>query len=101
MNADIVTAGSPDIEGRIQEIRVEAITDRAPADDQRFADPVAVRQHLDRLEEEEQDQPLTLAEDTRILRDCGIGNAEVFWKELREAVVGGCKTVLAEKDVLP
>ena len=42
------------------------------------------------LEASEGDQPLTLEEDLRILRDCGVA-AEVFWKEYREAVIGGPK----------
>jgi ubiquinone/menaquinone biosynthesis C-methylase UbiE len=91
LNADIVVANYPVVERRIQEIRVEAVSERAPADDERFADPATTRAHLDQLEANEQDQPLTLAEDLRILREAGIENAEVFWKELRETVVGGWK----------
>ncbi len=92
MNADIVVADSPDIEERIQEIRVDAVTRRAPADDKRFISPTATpRRYLDELEKNEQDQPVTLARDIEILRESGINNAEVFWKELREAVTGGCK----------
>ncbi len=91
LNADLVVADAPDIERRIQEIRVEAITGRAPANDSRFCSPEATRQYLDELEEMEQDQPQTLMQDIRILRESGIENAEVFWKELREAVTGGSK----------
>jgi SAM-dependent methyltransferase len=91
LNADIVVAADPGVERRIQDIRVDGVSERAPADDERFSDAAATRAHLDRLEENEQDQPLTLAEDLRILRDAGIANAEVFWKELRESVVGGWK----------
>ena len=43
------------------------------------------------LEEAEQDQPLTLSEDIRVIREAGIRNAEIIWKEYREAVVGGWK----------
>jgi hypothetical protein len=43
------------------------------------------------LEEAEQDQPQTLTDDLRILRESGIENADVFWKEFREAVTGGCR----------
>jgi len=91
LNADLVIADAPDIEQRLQEIRVEAITGRAPANDSRFCSPEATRQYLDELEEMEQDQPQTLKQDIRILRESGIANAEVFWKELREAVTGGSK----------
>ena len=92
LNADLVIADAPDIERRIQEIRVEAITGRAPVNDSRFCSPEATRHYLNELEEMEQDQPLTLKQDIRILRESGITNAEVFWKELREAVTGGSKS---------
>jgi tRNA (cmo5U34)-methyltransferase len=91
LNADIVTAAAPDVEERIQEIRVKAVTDRAPAPDKRFRSTDATRQFLDDLEATEQDQPQTLEQDIRILREAGIANAEVFWKEYREAVIGGRK----------
>jgi tRNA (cmo5U34)-methyltransferase len=93
LNADIVVADSPDIERRIQEIRVEAVTQRAPTDDERFCSPAATRKHLAELEEAEQDQPQTLTDDLRILRESGIENADVFWKEFREAVIGGSKAI--------
>lgn len=91
LNADLVVAESPDVEERIQEIRVAAVTQRAPKNDKRFASPAATRQYLDDLEEAEQDQPQTLSEDLRVIREAGITNAEVIWKELREVVVGGWK----------
>ena len=91
LNADLVMAEAPDVERRIQEIRVKAITDRAPAQDKRFYSTDATRQFLDDLEATEQDQPQTLNQDMRILRESGITNAEVFWKEYREAVIGGSK----------
>jgi len=91
LNADIVMAEAPDVEQRIQEIRVKAVTDRAPAQDKRFYSTNATRQFLDNLEAAEQDQPQTLDRDIRILRESGITNAEVFWKEYRETVIGGTK----------
>jgi hypothetical protein len=91
LNADIAEAEAPDVERRIQEIRVEAVTDRAPAPDERFRSCGATRQFLDDLEAAEQDQPQTLETDIRILREAGIAGAEVFWKEYREAVMGGTK----------
>ena len=95
LNADIVVADSTDIERRIQELRVEAVTRRAPVDDERFCSHAATRKHLDELEEIEKDQPQTLAEDIRVLRASGIENADVFWKEFREAVTGGWKASAA------
>jgi ubiquinone/menaquinone biosynthesis C-methylase UbiE len=91
LNADIVMAKAPDVERRIQEIRVEAVTDRASPKDKRFRNNDSTRQFLDDLESEEQDQPQTLEKDMLILREAGIYNAEVFWKEYREAVIGGPK----------
>lgn len=91
LNADIVVAEAPDVERRIQEIRVEAVTERAPAQDNRFRSTDTTRQFLNDLEATEQDQPQTLDKDLQILRESGIANAEVFWKEYREAVIGGLK----------
>jgi ubiquinone/menaquinone biosynthesis C-methylase UbiE len=91
LNADLVMAEAPNVERRIQEIRVKAITDLAPAQDKRFYSTDATRQFLDDLEATEQDQPQTLNQDMRILRESGITNAEVFWKEYREVVIGGSK----------
>lgn len=92
LNADVVVAEAPDVERRIQAIRVEAVTDRAPPRDKRFRSTDATRQFLDDLEATEQDQPQTLEKDLRILRESGITNPEVFWKEYREAVIGGLKS---------
>jgi len=91
LNADIVVAEAPDIEQRIQEIRVKGITGRAPVQDKRFCSTEATRQYLDELEATEQDQPQTLDQDVRTFRESGITNAEVFWRKYREAVIGGSK----------
>jgi tRNA (cmo5U34)-methyltransferase len=91
LNADIVEAEAPEVERRIQEIRVEGVTNRAPAQDKRFRSTITTRQFLDDLEAKEQDQPQTLEKDLQILRKSGIKNVEVFWKEYREAVIGGSK----------
>jgi tRNA (cmo5U34)-methyltransferase len=99
LNADLVAAKAPDVEKRIQDIRVRAVTDRAPSTDTRFHNADATRQFLDDLEATEQDQPLTLNRDLRILKESGILNAEVFWKEYREAVTGGSKADTAQKAV--
>ena len=91
LNADIMVADSPDSEQRIQDLRVQAVTQRAPVDDERFCSPAATKKYLEEMEELEQDQPQTLADDIRVLRESGIENAELFWKEFREAVIGGSK----------
>lgn len=91
LNADIVVADSVDVEARIQELRVAGITGRAAKGDARFESTAATRATLDDLEAAEQDQPQTLETDLAAMRAAGIGNAEVFWKELREVVAGGWK----------
>lgn len=91
VNADLVIAERPAVEERIQQLRVEGIVRRAPAGDGRFAEAAVVRAHLDALEANEGDRPLTLLEDLRIIRAAGFGGAEVLWKEYREAVIGGPK----------
>jgi tRNA (cmo5U34)-methyltransferase len=91
LNADLIVAPSPEVEARIQQIRVQGIVRRAAGRDIRFADTALTRKFLDDLEARDQDKPLTLSEDLRILKDAGLGNARVFWTEYREAVTGGSK----------
>ena len=89
LNADLVVAASPQIERRIQMIRVAGVTARAPESDERFVNEHTTRQLLDELEEHENDQPLSLDDDLRMFRESGLPNAEVFWREYREVVIGG------------
>ena len=91
LNADIHVADSPEIEQRIQEIRVRGIVERGWGRDARFADTQATRRFLDQLEARDGDQPLTLMEDLQVLRDAGLRSVSVFWLEYREAVYGGIK----------
>jgi hypothetical protein len=90
LNADIVAADSPDLEARIQALRVEGIVRRAAAaaapPDARFATAAAARRFLDELEARDGDQPLTLAADLAVLRDAGLRDAAALWTEFREAV---------------
>jgi ubiquinone/menaquinone biosynthesis C-methylase UbiE len=88
VNADITVANEVDIEQRIQDIRVEGIVRRANGADPRFMDAATTRAFLDQLEAEDCDCPLTLREDLEIVRKAGV-NADLFWKEYREAVYGG------------
>jgi tRNA (cmo5U34)-methyltransferase len=87
VNADIVRARAPQMEARIQEIRVRDVTRRAAASDPRFESPASTRRTLDELEAAECDQPQTLDTDLSILRDSGLEDAEVVWREYREAVL--------------
>ena len=89
LNADLIVAADRRIEARIQEIRVEGIIRRAAGQDDRFRDRASTRRFLDGLEARDQDKPLTLTEDLRILREAGLKNASPFWVEYREAVTGG------------
>jgi len=90
LNADILVAESPEVERRIQEVRVSGIVQRA-AGDARFTDAKATRGFLDRLEAADGDRPLTLQEDLQALRAAGLRGVTVFWLEYREAVCGGMK----------
>jgi tRNA (cmo5U34)-methyltransferase len=91
VNADIIVADSPEVEDRIQQLRVTGIVERADGLDERFADAVSTRQFLDNLEATEGDQPLTLFEDLALLRTSGLKNVAAFWCEYRELVSGGQK----------
>ena len=91
LNADLVTAGHEQTEARIQDIRIQAILQRASGRDERFPDAISIRAFLDDLEARDHDKPLPVIEELRILRQGGIESASVFWLEYREAVTGGMK----------
>jgi len=91
VNADLIAADSPELESRLQEIRVAGIVERADGSDNRFADSASTRQFLADLEKKEADQPLTLAEDLEVLRNSGLKNVSAFWLEYREMVSAGQK----------
>jgi tRNA (cmo5U34)-methyltransferase len=92
LNADLIVAADKLTEARIQEIRVAGIVGRAGGRDNRFLTASSTRAFLDDLEARDNDKPLTLAEDLKILRDAGLNNASAFWVEYREAVTGGFKS---------
>ena len=91
VNADLIVADSPELESRLQEIRVTGIMERAHGSDNRFADLASTRRFLADLEKNERDQPLTLAEDLELLRSSGLKNVSAFWLEYRELVSAGQK----------
>jgi tRNA (cmo5U34)-methyltransferase len=91
VNADLIVADSPELESRLQELRVAGIIERAPGADNRFVDSASTRQFLADLEKNERDQPLTLAEDLALLRSSGLRSVSAFWLEYRELVSGGHK----------
>jgi ubiquinone/menaquinone biosynthesis C-methylase UbiE len=91
INADLIVADSPELESRLQELRVAGIVKRAGGLDNRFTDSELTRQFLADLERKEADQPLTLAEDLALLRNSGLKNVSPFWLEYRELVSAGQK----------
>lgn len=91
LNADVVVAADPPIEERMQEIRVRGIVERSVGRDNRFATATSTRAFLDDLEARDNDKPLTLGEDLRVLEDAGVQGASVFWAKYREVVMGGYK----------
>jgi SAM-dependent methyltransferase len=91
VNADLVVADSPEIEARIQEVRVNGIVERAGGKDERFRDAATTRRYLDELEANEHDQPLAVSADLEILRRAGLRSACALWLEHREAVCAGHK----------
>jgi tRNA (cmo5U34)-methyltransferase len=91
VNADLIVADSPELENRLQEIRVTGIVERARGSDNRFIDLASTRRFLADLEKNERDQPVTLAEDLEVLRNSGLKNGSAFWLEYRELVSAGQK----------
>ena len=91
VNADPIVANSPELESRLQELRVAGIVERASGSDNRFADLASTRRFLADLEKNERDQPLTLSEDLAVLRSSGLKNVSALWLEYRELVSGGQK----------
>ena len=91
VNADLIVSETPEMEERIQTLRVEGIVQRANGHDARFKDFKTTRAFLDGLEYRDGDQPLTLMADLHVLKAAGVRSASVFWLEHREAVCGGKK----------
>ena len=91
VNADLIVADSPELESRLQELRIAGIVERAHGSNNRFADSASTRRFLANLERKEVDQPLTLAEDLTLLRSSGLKNVSAFWLEFRELVSAGQK----------
>ena len=91
VNADIIVAESPEVEARVQQLRVDGIVRRAAGGDPRFVDHETARSYLDEMEAYSGDQPVTLAEELRVLREGGLRDAAVYWLEYREAVTAGRK----------
>jgi tRNA (cmo5U34)-methyltransferase len=91
VNADLIVSDSPELENRLQQIRIAGIVEHAHGSDSRFVDSASTRRFLADLERKEADQPLTLAEDLELLRSSGLKNVSTFWLEYRELVNGGQK----------
>ncbi|MCP4727449.1 MAG: class I SAM-dependent methyltransferase [bacterium] len=89
INADLIVAETPEIEERIQQIRIDGIVKRAGGKDKRFIDQKSARKFIKDLEAEEEDKPLPITEDIILLEKSGFSNTSVFWLEYRETVYGG------------
>ncbi len=89
LNADLVSHPFAEIEKSIQDVRVAGIDKRNRGKDKRFNTRELIRTFLDNLEATEGDKPLSVGEDLVIMRESGLPNATIFWKEYREVVVGG------------
>ncbi len=90
INADIIVAEAPEIEARVQDIRVRGIMERAGSDP-RFASYESTRRFLDDMGAAEGDQPLTLREDMGVLESAGLRCVSILWLENREVVLAGRK----------
>ncbi len=91
LNADNIIAPTRVLEERFQQLRVEGIVRRNAGKDERFKDFAATRKLLDELEAKEQDKPITLDQELKVLKDAGFVNVDSLWKEYREVVICGQK----------
>ncbi len=91
LNADLVVAEDEFLEALTQRMRVSGIVERAGRQDARFLDAAGTRRFLDDIEREDCDQPQRLADDLRIVQECGYRHATVFWKDTREVVYGAVR----------
>lgn len=89
VNADIIVAGLPAVEERIQRLRRAGIMQRAPESYAQFRDDESTRSYLAEMEADEGDQPLTLQADLECLTAAGFHEVSTWWQEYREAVTAG------------
>jgi len=89
LNADIFHSDSPEIEERIQTLRVDGLVQRNRGLDARFADAGATQRFLAQIGATDGDQPLSLSEELSVLEEGGLRQSAVFWLEYLEAVSGG------------
>lgn len=90
-NADNIIAETADVEKRFQELRVEGIIERAGACDERFKDFANTRAYLDKMEAAENDMPIKLTDELKIMTGAGFEHVNVLWKEYREVVLYGVR----------
>ena len=89
VNADLVSNPFPEINNIIRDLRVRGVHRRNAGADPRFTAIEKIRHYIRSLEQNECDQPLTIEDDLGLLRQAGIPNASIFWKEFGEVVYGG------------
>jgi len=88
---DLVLSRDQHLEALIQRMRVRGIVARAAGKDPRFGNEMKTRASLDRIEEEDNDQPQELASDLSGIKAAGFQHVTVLWQETREVVFGGVK----------
>lgn len=89
LNADLILAGAPAVDERVQALRVEGIVRRSAGRDPRFADAAAARATVEGVARRDGDRPMTLADDLALLARAGFDPAAALWVEYREAVTAG------------
>jgi ubiquinone/menaquinone biosynthesis C-methylase UbiE len=88
---DLVLSRDQHLEVLIQRMRVRGIVERAAGKDPRFQSETETRAFLDRVEEEDNDQPQDLGSDLSGVKAAGFEHVAVLWQETREVVFGGVK----------
>lgn len=91
INADCLIGETPEIETIFQKLRIEGILTRVKGTEKRFHDFKTLRTWLDAMEENEQDNPIKISDELKIMHNAGFKNIDILWKEYREMVLCGQK----------
>ena len=87
INEDCIIAETPEVEAMYQKLRIEGILSRAKKNETRFTDFASIRAWLDKLEAEEQDNPIKISQELDVMSKAGLKHIEILWKEYREMVL--------------
>lgn len=88
-NADILVSPHKSVERRYQELRILGVTARAGKKDRRYSSFLAAENTVKGVQRDDGDRPQTIEKDMALLKKAGFRCAEIYWKEYREAVLGG------------